>query len=482
MGGCHVILFGTGGVRGIMRDGEFDEKLIVDVSRAVALWMYEEKLDGVVIAYDTRRNSNRFAKLAAQTFADCGIETYLFDAPTPTPLLSFAVRELRVGAGVVITASHNPPQYNGYKVYTSDGVQAVPSYTEKISSLMGKSFRVNKTARVQPVPKQVEERYIERLVQLVRKHVEGSTKIVYSPLQGTGARFVPKVLRELGCDVICVEQQMEFDPNFSKVASLNPEDERAFDMVRRVCQEEKARFGIATDPDCDRVGLIVDGKRLSGNQVGVLLTEMLRHGANPESNLIKTIVTTDMVKPMCEELNLHVLETPTGFKYIGHLIETKSKDPSFSYFLAFEESCGYLMGDLVRDKDGVLGSALIAGLCSKYDPIELLNSLYERYGYHVEELISMSFESPEQAKQKYEVLKLNPPTRIADQEIVRIFDYENDPQMPNETLLFETGSVKIYVRPSGTEPKLKIYVKVVGYDEHEARSILGSVRKAVMEL
>ncbi|MBC7123285.1 MAG: phospho-sugar mutase, partial [Pseudothermotoga sp.] len=204
-----MILFGTGGVRGIMRDGEFDEKLIVDV------WMYEEKLDGVVIAYDTRRNSNRFAKLAAQTFADCGIETYLFDAPTPTPLLSFAVRELRVGAGVVITASHNPPQYNGYKVYTSDGVQAVPSHTEKISSLMGKSFRVNKTARVQPVPKQVEERYIERLVRLVGKHVEGSTKIVYSPLQGTGARFVPKVLRELGCDVICVEQQMEFDPNFS---------------------------------------------------------------------------------------------------------------------------------------------------------------------------------------------------------------------------------------------------------------------------
>ncbi len=482
MGGCRVILFGTGGVRGIMRDGEFDEELVVNVSRAVALWMHEDRLDGMVIAYDTRRNSSRFAELAAQTFAACGIETYLFDAPTPTPLLSFAVRELKAGAGVVITASHNPPQYNGYKVYTADGVQAVPSYTEKISSLIGKPFETKKTARVQPVPKQIEEGYVERLVQLVRKHVDGSTKIVYSPLQGTGARFVPKVLGELGFELICVEEQMKFDPNFSKVASLNPEDEEAFDLVRRVCQEEKTRFGIATDPDCDRVGLMVDGKRLSGNQVGVLLTEMLRHSADPGSSLIKTIVTTDMVKPMCEELSLRVLETPTGFKYIGHLIETKSKQSNFGYFLAFEESCGYLMGNLARDKDGVLGSALIASLCSKYDPVELLKSLYERYGYHVEELISLSFESPEQARQKYEALRLNTPSRIAEQNIVRIYDYENDPEIPNETLLLETQNAKIYVRPSGTEPKLKIYVKVVGCDEREVRSLLESVRKAVMRL
>lgn len=477
-----MIVFGTGGVRGIMRKGEFDEELVINVSRAVSLWMHEEGLNGVVIAYDTRRNSNYFAKIAAQTFSDCGIETYTFDAPVPTPLLSFAVRELGVGAGVVITASHNPAEYNGYKVYTNDGVQAVPKHTEKISSLLGKPFGVKRKAPMNNVPKEIEERYVEGIVGLVKDYVKSGGKIVYSPLQGTGARFVPMVLRELGFDVIVVGEQMEFDPDFSKVSSLNPEDEKAFDRVKAVCNERNVRFGIATDPDCDRVGLIVDGKRLTGNQVGVLLTEMLRRRVKPGSCLIKTIVTTDMVKPMCEELNLKVMETPTGFKYIGHLIETCSKQENFSYFLAFEESCGYLMGNLVRDKDGVLGSALVAALCSEYDPIELLRDLYEAYGYHFEELISIPFESAQAARRRYEAFRTSPPGKVGDHPVERVYDYENDPEIPNETLLLELESARIYIRPSGTEPKLKIYVKVVGSTEKEASSILESVRRAVMNL
>lgn len=477
-----MILFGTGGVRGIMKKGEFDEDLVINVSRAVALWMHQNCLDGVVIAYDTRKNSNRFAQLAAETFASCGIETFVFDAPTPTPLLSFAVREMKAGAGIVITASHNPPQYNGYKVYTSDGVQAIPKYTEEISSLMGKPVETKKTARIHRVPRSVEERYIEKIAEMMKVHTSVRTKIVYSPLQGTGARFVPRLLRELGFEVLCVEEQMNFDPDFSKVSSLNPEELEAFDAVRRVCEQYNVRFGIATDPDCDRVGLIVDGDRLTGNQVGVLLTEMLRHGARPGSSLIKTIVTTDMVKPMCEELGLKVLETPTGFKYIGHLIESRSKESEFSYFLAFEESCGYLVGDLVRDKDGVLASALIAILCSKYDPIVLLNNLYEKYGHHTEDLISVSFETPERAKEKYDKLKSCPPTRIENQEITYVYNYENDPEIPNETLLLETKNAKVYIRPSGTEPKLKIYIKVVASSGDEAKTLLSSVKKAVMNL
>lgn len=477
-----MIVFGTGGVRGIMRKGEFDEELVISVSRAVSLWMHEEGLNGVVIAHDTRRNSNYFAKIAAQTFSDCGIETFIFDAPVPTPLLSFAVRDLGVGAGVVITASHNPAEYNGYKVYTSDGVQAVPKHTERISSLLGKSVEAKRKAPTNIVPKKVEERYVEGIVRLLKDYVKSNGKIVYSPLQGTGARFVPVVLHELGFDVITVEEQMKFDPDFSRVSSLNPEDDKAFDRVKEVCSERNVRFGIATDPDCDRVGLIVDGKRLTGNQVGILLTEMLRHRAKPGSCLIKTIVTTDMVKPMCEELNLKVMETPTGFKYIGHLIETYSKQENFSYFLAFEESCGYLMGYLARDKDGVLGSAMVAALCSEYDPIELLKDLYEAYGYHFEELISMPFENLQAARQKYEALKASPPDKVGGHPVIRVYDYGNDPQIPSETLLLELESVRIYIRPSGTEPKLKIYVKVVGSTEKEASSILESVRRAVMKL
>lgn len=482
MGGCCLILFGTGGVRGIMKKGEFDEQLVVVVSQAVATWLHEERLNGVVIAYDTRKNSNLFARLAANTFVESGIDVFIFEEPVPTPLLSFAVREMSMGAGIVITASHNPPEYNGYKVYTGDGVQAIPEYTEKIASMIGKNYRTSRVGVLRSVPREVEEKYFERLSNLVEKYVNSPTKIVYSPLQGTGARFVPRILRQLGFEVFCVANQMEFDPNFSKVSSLNPEYDEAFDGVRKLCEEENVRFGIATDPDCDRVGLIVDGKKLTGNQVGILLTEMLRHEAPQGSCLIKTIVTTDMVIPMCEELGLRVLETPTGFKYIGHLIETKLKELGSDYFFAFEESCGYLAGNFVRDKDGVLGSALIASLCSRYEPLELLKSLYETYGYYRETLVSIPFESVSQAIKKYEELKLHPPQILAGFSVIAVHNYENDPEIPNETLLIELDGVKIYIRPSGTEPKLKIYIKVVGSDENEVESRLNSIERAVVRI
>lgn len=477
-----MILFGTGGVRGIMRKGEFDENLVMTVSQAVATWMHEEGLNGVVIAYDTRKNSDVFAKLAAKTFADSGIDAFIFEEPVPTPLLSFAVREMNAGVGVVITASHNPPEYNGYKVYTSDGVQAVPRYTEKIASMMGKSCHTGRIGTVNPVPKEIEKKYIEGLIELVGGYVDSPKKIVYSPLQGTGARFVPMVLRRLGFEVFCVENQMGFDPNFSKVSSLNPEYDEAFDDVKKLCRKENVRFGIATDPDCDRVGLVVDGRKLTGNQVGVLLTQLLRHRAPRGSCLIKTIVTTDMVVHMCEEMGLRVFETPTGFKYIGHLIENELRELNLDYFFAFEESCGYLTGHLVRDKDGVLGSALIAALCSKHDPLELLKSLYETYGYHGEKLVSIPFESVIHASKKYEELKLHPPQKLAGYPVINVRDYENDPKMPNETLLIELDGVKIYVRPSGTEPKLKIYIKVVGSSEEEIESRLCSIERVVRQI
>lgn len=221
-----------------MKKGEFDEQLIVIVSQAMAAWMHEEGLNGVVIAYDTRKNSDLFARLAASIFVESGIDAFIFEEPVPTPLLSFAVREMNVGAGIVITASHNPPEYNGYKVYTSDGVQAIPEYTEKIASMIGKNHRTSRIGTLRSVPKEIEEKYLERLANLVEKYVISPTKIVYSPLQGTGAHFVPRILRQLGFEVFCVANQMEFDPNFSKVSSLNPEYDEAFDGARELCEEK----------------------------------------------------------------------------------------------------------------------------------------------------------------------------------------------------------------------------------------------------
>lgn len=479
-----MVLFGTGGIRGVMRKGEFDHDLVVKASKAVASWMITESLKSIAIAYDTRKNSKEFATLAAETISSYGIETYLFEKPVPTPLLSFAVRFMKLGAGIVITASHNPPQYNGFKVYTSDGVQAIPVYTEKISSFMDHPFSPSHGPSVQSVPEEIITKYVESVVELVKPYVLGFTNIdlVYSPLHGTGAEFVPVVLRSLGINVICVKDQMYPDPMFSTVRLPNPEEIDSFEQVKRYMGENQVKFGIATDPDCDRVGFVVDDCKLSGNQVGVLLTDMLSEKYQTGSYLFKTIVTTDMVNDICEDQKHIIVETPTGFKFIGNEIEKRSSDPNFRYFLAFEESCGYLAGDFVRDKDGVIGSALIAVMCTRFDPIDRLNYLYNRYGYYIEKLISFELATPEDAKHFYEQLSKKPPKRIGHFKVQEIYDYSKDENIPNETILIKIDDAKIYIRPSGTEPKLKIYIKVKGESSESAAKKMFEIEKELKKL
>lgn len=479
-----MVFFGTGGIRGIMKKGEFDHDLVVKASKAVASWMLAESLNGIVIAYDTRRNSKEFASLAAQTISSYGIETYLFEKPVPTPVLSFAIRFMKIGAGIVITASHNPPEYNGFKVYTSDGVQAIPIHTEKISSFMDTSLLSSHKPSIHPVPEEVIEEYIKSVVELIKPYTSSSSKInmVYSPLHGTGAEFVPAVLRSLGINLICVEGQMYPDPTFSTVRLPNPEEEDSFEQVKKYMIKHQIHFGIATDPDCDRVGFMVNGHKLTGNQVGVLLTNMLSKEYQAGSYLFKTIVTTDMVDDICEKQGHRIVETPTGFKFIGNEIEKRSSDPNFRYFLAFEESCGYLAGDFVRDKDGVIGSALIAAMCTRYDPIDQLNYLYSEYGYHFEKLISFELPTPESARHFYEQLLKKPPTKIGSFKVHEMYDYSKDANIPNETLLVKIDGGKIYIRPSGTEPKLKIYIKVKDKNNKDATMKMIEIEKGLKQL
>ncbi|PLV59467.1 phospho-sugar mutase [Thermotoga sp. KOL6] len=468
-----MILFGTGGIRGIMREGEFDEETVKRASLSTALWMKERNLKSVVIAYDTRRNSRKFAELAGKVFAGEGIEAYVFSEPTPTPVLSYAVRSMKAGAGVVITASHNPPEYNGYKVYTWDGVQAIPKYTDEITEIYKKvDTSAVKERNFKTVPPEIKESYIEKIVEMLSKLPRKSNlDIAYSPLHGTGANYVPEVLKRLGFTVRLVEEQMKPDPNFSTVPTPNPEEDDALILLNK----KQATLGLATDPDCDRVGVVYRGKRLTGNQVGVLLTDfLLEHIKVDNPLIIKTIVTTDMVRPICEEKRAFLEETPTGFKFIGYLIEEHQKKGDRNFVFGFEESCGYLMGDHARDKDGVVGSALSAVAFSNYDPYEKLEELYKRYGYYMEKLINFKFDNVDRAIEIYRSLK-----NRSD-----IIDYSKgyNNVIPNETVAFVFEKSRIFVRPSGTEPKLKVYIHVKGDTKEEAESLIAENEKKIKEI
>lgn len=271
-----MILFGTGGIRGVMREGEFDEKTVMVASKGVSNYMIDNNLKSVVIAYDTRNNSKKFAELSAKVFAADNHKVFVFPDPVPTPVLSFAVRYLKADIGVVITASHNPPEYNGYKVYTSNGVQAIPQITDILSKYVEKAWNLplQLSDNYHFLDDSVLNKFIEIVVETVNVDLNG-LKVVYTPLHGTGAKPVTDVLKKLGANVITVDEQMVPDGNFSTVKSPNPEDDEALIKLKEYMKKYNIPLGIATDPDCDRVGVIWKDSRLTGNQVGVLLTHML---------------------------------------------------------------------------------------------------------------------------------------------------------------------------------------------------------------
>ncbi len=480
-----MILFGTGGIRGIMREGEFDEKTVAVASKGVAQYMKMNGLKRILIAYDTRNNSEKFAKVTASVFAGEGMDVYIFGEPVPTPVLSYGVRKLRMDMGVVITASHNPPEYNGYKVYTSNGVQAVPEVTDILTELVTKAWNepINVSEKYTVLSEDIINEYISDVANLIDTDLKG-LRIVYSPLHGTGARFVPELLRRLGAEVVEVVEQMEHNGNFPTVKTPNPEDDRALELLRKYMVEENVKLGIATDPDADRVGVVYNDVRLTGNQVGVILSKVMIdkyvNSGKKNGMLVKTIVTTDMVRPMCIENDIQFFEVPTGFKFIGDLVE-KRKDLDF--IIGFEESCGYLTGNLARDKDAVLACGLVAKSAKECDLLEELENLYQKYGYYFEKLINFEFKSVEQAVDVYAKLK-----EIKDVDLKKVIDYAlgYGDVIPNETLRLEFDNGTIYVRPSGTEPKMKAYVMTRADSREKAVSNLtlmeGKIRNLVEKI
>ncbi|MBN2252546.1 MAG: phospho-sugar mutase [Kosmotogaceae bacterium] len=499
--------FGTGGMRGVLGAGT-NRMNTFTVRRATlgfGRWISERFSNpSVVIAFDTRRKSAYFAEVAAEVFSSMGIKVHLFIEPMPVPVLSFAVRELKASGGVVITASHNPPQYNGYKVYTSDGTQAVPKYAEEIIEKVEKSdffenYNPDKTL-VEKIPNSLLEKFIET----VKKNVLGlcsdydGLSVVYTPLHGSGNYPVYKTLSDLGHKVKRVEEQTLPDGNFPTVKSPNPEDLNTFSMALSEAEEAEADLLIATDPDCDRLGIMVKHEgnyiALNGNQTGVIMTafilERLKESLPNNPFIVKTIVSTDLAKKIAAKYNVEVKETLTGFKFIGEIIEKSEVGGNGSYLFGFEESYGSLYGRHARDKDAVSASALactIGGFLKRSGRtmIDYLEEIYEEHGYYLEALVNKDYvgiEGKERIESIMRKLRSGRSLKFGDEIVIEFRDYlEESGDLPvADVISIEMqDNSKIIVRPSGTEPKMKFYLMVRGDNENEARKRIEELRELV---
>lgn len=534
--------FGTGGLRGLIGAGtnRINIYTVRKASQGLANYLlksgYEAKTRGIVIAYDSRYKSREFALEAAKVFAGNGIKTYLFDEPKPTPLLAFAVTYLNAIAGVVITASHNPKEYNGYKVYGEDGGQLTPEITSQIQEEIKKITDITKinlaekdTAEslglMKTAGSDLEDAYMEKLKSFSLCNNEitdaaASLKIVYTPLHGTGNKPVRRILHELGYkNVLTVKNQEYPDANFANAKPApNPEEFKVYKYADRLAKKENADLIIATDPDCDRVGVKAKKSKnryvfLSGNQVGVLLMEYILSRKLESSRLpqnafiVKTIVTTEMARAIAENYDVELIDVLTGFKFIGEKIREMAKSGNKNFILGIEDSCGYLTGDYILDKDGVLASMLIAEMAAYYKQkgktlYDALQELYEKYGFYLGEMISYTFKGKEgviKIKQGMSNIRNNLCEAFdniiyGNTEISAVRDYlkqqRYDLKAKNKSILNLPKSDVIYyelsdgswfcIRPSGTEPKVKIYLEVFDRNRELARKKLRKLKKKVI--
>ena len=495
--------FGTGGLRGVMGAGSNCMNIYTVGVATQGLANYLKKsFPGeeikVVVGHDSRNDSRKFAEVTADIFSANGITAYLFPALRPTPLISFAIRHLKCQSGVVITASHNPKEYNGYKAYFDDGAQLVPPHDKNVITEVNQitSFDLVKfkgdKSKIVTIGPEVEDAYYAEVTRLIPRQdaikAQKDIPLVYSSLHGAGITMVPEVLKRIGfTNVIVVEEQKEPNGDFPTIQSPNPEEQSAMKMALDKAQKMNAELVMATDPDTDRVGIgIKDDKGkfylLNGNQAFALMMwfilKNLKSGEN--SYVAKTIVTTELVDKMAEHYNVECHNTLTGFKYIAELmtkLEGKKK-----FIAAGEESYGYMVGDFVRDKDAVSACAFFAALAAaaKADGFTLhqwLVEMYSEFGFYKEGLVNLvrkGAEGEQQIKDMMEKFRKDPPLTIAGQKIVKMLDYktgieknllqgsEKPLTLPkSDVLQFITWEdSKISVRPSGTEPKIKFYVSV----------------------
>lgn len=528
--------FGTGGLRGVIGAGS-NRMNIYTVGKAtqgLADYVKANHTGNLyaAIAYDSRIMSKEFAETAAQILCANGIKSYIFESLRPTPMLSFAVRHLNCSVGIVITASHNPKQYNGYKVYGADGGQVTDKNAEDILSLIEKVDEFSKVKTMDlseamssgimsEIGEDVDKAYIERVKALtIRKDLvnsnAGDLKIIYTPIHGAGNMPIRRVLKELNyTNLNVVKEQEHPDGNFPTAPYPNPEEPKVFEIALSMAKEIQPDIIFGTDPDCDRIGVVVkdskgEYKVLTGNQTGVLLTHYIVSSLREMNKLpqngavIKTIVTTEMASKVALDFGIKLIDVLTGFKYIGEKIKEFEYSGEKSFLFGFEESFGYLSGDFVRDKDAVIAAMLICEMTLYYKSKNLslydaLIDLYKKYGFYKEELISIELkgkEGAEQIQKALEYLRHSMSSSIDGVDIIKKMDYKNSTQkdlikLEDTTIDLPKSNVLKFilrddswfvVRPSGTEPKMKIYLSIVGNSLEHAEEKMKEFKQSIMEL
>ena len=514
--------FGTAGLRGKMRLGTnaMNRFTVAQATQGLANLIIKEgrSADGVAIAYDSRNNSELFAKVSASVLAANGIKAYIFDELRPTPELSFALRELNCVAGINITASHNPKEYNGYKAYWEDGAQLPPEHAKTVSGEIEKINIFNdikyadfdqsvENGNIVILDQEMDEKYLSAVMkQLVNPDaitkVADDLEIVYSPLHGTGYRLIPDILSRCGVEhLYVVPEQMEIDGDFPTVEKPNPEYPEVFELGVEIANNVGSTLVIATDPDADRVGVVTkntDGEfvTISGNQMGALLIDYIitayeETGTMPNNPYaVKTIVSTELVAKICQAHNVKLHNVLTGFKFIGEVIKNyEQAGADAAYLFGFEESYGYLKGTYARDKDAVVATMLICEMTAFYHAkgmtlFDALNGLYEKYGYYLEanqELYMQGIDGKEKMANLMDSLRNNAPEAIANNKIVELGDYLKatitnringesiSTNLSSSNVIsckMENGDVVI-ARPSGTEPKIKFYYLLSGESKDE---------------
>ncbi|MBQ8639997.1 MAG: phospho-sugar mutase [Lachnospiraceae bacterium] len=509
--------FGTGGLRGVIGAGSnrMNVYTVGKASQGLANYIKKQGAQekGVAIAYDSRRMSPEFADTAACVFAANGIKAYIFDSLRPTPELSFALRELGCTAGVVVTASHNPPEYNGYKVYWEDGAQitapkdheiisevnAITDYADiqKVSAEEAKA-----SGLYEVIGAEIDDRYMEALKKLVLhpeaiKEMASSLKIVYTPLHGTGNVPVRRVLKELGFENVLVVPEQELpDGNFPTVSYPNPEDKKAFALALKLAAETDADLVLATDPDADRLGVYAKDTKtgeymvFTGNMSGMLICEYQLEqkkalGRMPKNGaLVTTIVSSNMAQAVAKEYDVDFIETLTGFKFIGEQIKFFEQSGSNEYLFGFEESYGCLVGTHARDKDAVVAVMALCEAAAYYKTQGItlwdkMIQIYEKYGYYREDQVSKTFKGADGAKKMQEMMdayRQDTPKQVGAYRVLKFRDYKNDvivdmatgekttTGLPKSNVLYFDleDDAWFCVRPSGTEPKIKFYAGVKG--------------------
>ena len=528
--------FGTAGLRGVIGNGSnrMNKYTVTKATQGLANYIIKcgKQAQGVAISYDSRHMSKEFSEYTALCLNANGIKTYVFENLRPVPELSFAVRQLKCCAGVMITASHNPPKYNGYKVYWEDGAQIVPPHDKGIITEVnaivdfGKIKTMDKTEAIERglynvIGKEMDDKYIETLKNLVLnpeiiKEMQDDITIVYTPLHGAGNVPVQRILKEIGfTHVYVVPEQEQPNGDFPTVSYPNPEDAKAFKLALELAEKVNADIVLANDPDADRLGIYAkdsvtgEYKTFTGNMSGLLIAEYelsqkkLQNKIPANGALVKTIVSSNLADSIAKEYNLKLIEVLTGFKYIGEQIKNFEETGSNTYMFGFEESYGCLIGTYARDKDGI--SAVMA-LCEAaafykkqgYTLCDQMQNIYKKYGFFKESQISITKEGAngaEEIKNLMERMRENIPESIGKYKVLEYRDYKKDVKrnmitneesktgLPNSNVLYYVleNDAWCCVRPSGTEPKIKFYVGVKANSEEEAINDLKELEKAVKD-